>query len=157
MTNLFKIKAGLSPAESVVELNGEALDGVVRVSFDFGVGAPRGPMLLKLEIWGEVVVDGELREEAVLRVEQGPCDVELNEAQRGLARHALGLPNKHGKPYRNHFVTGDGSTDYPHWDSMVEAGAATVSRGNVLSGGDDVFRLTPAGVAAALDPGESPE
>lgn len=80
--------------------------------------------------------------------------IELTEIQRELARHALGLPNKRKTTYRNHFVTGEGSTDYPHWTAMVEAGAAKRRDGSDLTGGDDLFWLTREGAEAALRKGE---
>lgn len=79
----------------------------------------------------------------------------MTPAQRQLARHALGLTNGRRQSYRNHFVTGEGSTDYPHWVAMVEAGDARRRAGNELSGGDDVFWLTPNGAIAALGIGET--
>jgi len=75
----------------------------------------------------------------------------LTPKQRELARHALGLPNKKRKSYRNHFVTGKSSSDYPHWQEMVAAGFAAVRGGNELTGGDDLFRLTKKGALAALN------
>lgn len=75
--------------------------------------------------------------------------------QRDLGRHALGLDGRHNQSWRNHFITGEGSTDYPHWVAMVEAGWATRQKGSVLTGGDDFFRLTRAGAELALNRGES--
>jgi len=70
--------------------------------------------------------------------------------QIGLARHALGLPNKRKEPYRNHFVAGVGHTDYQDWLEMVASGEAIRVKGNALTGGDDVFHLTLMGVWTAL-------
>lgn len=69
-----------------------------------------------------------------------------------LARHALGLDGKRKMSYRNHFVTGPGpgNDDHPQWLAMVEAGDAVKRRGSVLTGGDDLFRLTLQGARAAL-------
>lgn len=78
----------------------------------------------------------------------------MSPEQRELARHALGLPNKRWRSYRNHFVTGPGSKDYDNWAAMVEAGEARRRPGSPLSGGDDIFWLTRAGAEAALDPRE---
>lgn len=72
-----------------------------------------------------------------------------------LARHALGLPNKRKRSYRNHYVTGPGGFDHATWVRMVDAGLATRRRGGVLTGGDDLFRLTKAGAIAALADGET--
>lgn len=75
----------------------------------------------------------------------------MSPEQRELARHALGLPNKRRRSYRNHFVTGEGSTDHPHWVAMVGAGEAWRRPGSPLTGGDDLFGLTRLGAEAALD------
>lgn len=70
-----------------------------------------------------------------------------------LARHALGLPNKARKSYRNHYVTGGGE-DYAEWMSMKEDGNARHTKGNQLTGGEDLFWLTAKGAALALKPRE---
>ena len=80
--------------------------------------------------------------------------VDLKPAHRDLARHALGLPNKRSRSYRNHFVTGEGSTDYAPWIEMVAAGLAKRWKGNEMTGGDDLFRLTKTGAIQALNKGE---
>lgn len=79
----------------------------------------------------------------------------LTPEQRELARHALGLDGRHSQSWRDHFVTGPGSSDYDRWQEMVATGAATRRAGNQLTGGDDLFLLTRAGALAALDPGET--
>lgn len=80
----------------------------------------------------------------------------LSEAQTELARHALGLPNKRRRSYRNHFVVGEGGADHDEWVAMTRNGfAALVRRGGALTGGDDLFRLTLAGAQLATNPGES--
>lgn len=73
--------------------------------------------------------------------------------QRALARHALGLPNKKMVSNRNYFCTGEGSTDYPHWEAMVENGDA-LRRTSSLWGGDNMYYLTRK---AALEARESDE
>lgn len=78
----------------------------------------------------------------------------MNTDQLDLARHALGLPNKQRKSYRNHFVTGPGSLDYDNWQAMVAAGEATRRAGNALTGGDDLFRLTILGARRAVGENE---
>lgn len=70
--------------------------------------------------------------------------------ERDLARHALGLPNRRKRSYRNHFVC---TTD-PLWERMVEAGLATVRR-SAEPGGMHTYRLTRDGAEAALEPGDS--
>lgn len=67
-----------------------------------------------------------------------------------LARHALGLGNGRRISFRNHFVTGPGHSDYDNWIAMVAAGDAVRRKGSELSGGDDIFYLTPSGATAAL-------
>lgn len=81
-------------------------------------------------------------------------ELAMTEDQRELARHALGLGGKSKVSYRNHFVTGPGASDHPHWMQMVEAGLAWRREGSELSGGDDLFGLTLKGAQAALKPGE---
>lgn len=80
----------------------------------------------------------------------------LTEKQIKMARHALGLDGRRRVSYRNHFVTGPGpgNNDHAQWTAMVEIGCAVKRRGNQLTGGDDLFRLTPAGARAVLRKGE---
>lgn len=72
-----------------------------------------------------------------------------------LARHALGLPNKRRKSYRNHFVCGPGHSDFDNWVAMTDTGWAKSRNGTPLSGGDPVFWLTREGAAKALKRGET--
>lgn len=73
---------------------------------------------------------------------------------RELARHALGLPNRTFRSYRNKFVTGAGP-DGDAWSGMVAAGLAKRQAGDSLPfGGYDLYWLTPAGALSALEPGE---
>jgi hypothetical protein len=67
MDHSFKIKVGVSPNDCVVEMDGKPLQGVTRVSFDL---AAKKLTILKLEIMGEVLVEGEFRESAILQVAQ---------------------------------------------------------------------------------------
>lgn len=78
----------------------------------------------------------------------------MTPAQIELARHALGLPNRRRKSYRNHFVTGAGLDSHAEWLAMVEAGHARRRSGSAITGGDDLFWLTRAGARLALEPGE---
>ncbi len=80
--------------------------------------------------------------------------ITLTIEQRQLARHALGLPNERRRSYRNHYVV-DAGADHAEWIAMVEAGAARRWKGNALTGDMDLFRLTRAGAAAALELGET--
>lgn len=67
-----------------------------------------------------------------------------------ILRHSLGLDqNGRGKQYRNHFVTGDGSNDFPFCRELVANGFMTERAGSELSGGDSVFYVTPSGVKYA--------
>jgi hypothetical protein len=71
-----------------------------------------------------------------------------------LARHALGLPSRSKASYRNHFCCSQGHSDFDDWREMTEAGYATYRKGNAITGGDDLFRLTLAGASLALRRGE---
>jgi hypothetical protein len=79
---------------------------------------------------------------------------EMTPKQIELARHALGLPNKARRSYRNHFCASPGHDDYDDWMLMVESAMARKFRGNQITGGDDVFSLTVAGARKALKRGE---
>lgn len=71
----------------------------------------------------------------------------MSENQRHILQHSLGLSS--GRQYRNHFCTGPGSTDYDDCMALVEQGLMTRRAGNALSGGDDIFYVTEAGIAEA--------
>jgi len=75
----------------------------------------------------------------------------MTEDQRGILRHALGFGGR-SPGYRNHFVTGHGSTDYPHCEELVASGLMTRRDGSVLSGGDFVYHVTDSGKAALKAP-----
>lgn len=75
----------------------------------------------------------------------------MTNEQREVMRHALGL-NRGSREYRNHFVTGPGTTDYPHCEALVAAGLMTRRDGNQLSGGDQIYSVTDAGRAALKTP-----
>lgn len=67
---------------------------------------------------------------------------------RGLhiLQHSLGVDKYgQGNQYRNHFVTGEGSTDYPDCQALVRAGLMTRQKGGRLTGGDDAFFVTEDG------------
>lgn len=74
--------------------------------------------------------------------------------QIDLGRHALGLPNRRRKSYRNHFIAGTDHDDYADWMKMVEEDNAFRTNGGQLSGGDFVFRMTNQGALACLKPWE---
>ena len=73
----------------------------------------------------------------------------LTAGQLDILRHSLGIRKGRAKVERNHFVTGEGSTDHPICMSLVEAGLMIRRRGSPLSGGDDIFIVTEAGQEAA--------
>ncbi len=74
----------------------------------------------------------------------------LSDAQILILRHSLGIGGDgRGREYRNYFVTGQGSDDYPHCMALVDAGLMTRRNGGRMFGGDDIFHVTDAGRAAA--------
>lgn len=75
----------------------------------------------------------------------------MNERQKELARHALGLPNKQKMTYRNHFVAGSGHPDFHDWLEMTSRGEAAMRTGRAMSGGDPIFYVTPLGLTLAVD------
>jgi hypothetical protein len=72
----------------------------------------------------------------------------MNSEQHDILRHALGL-GRGSREYRNHFVTGPGSSDYANCEDLVGAGLMTKRPGHGLSGGDPVYIVTEAGKMAA--------
>ena len=75
--------------------------------------------------------------------------------QRELARHALGLPNKAKRSYRNRFVAGDDHEDFAQWEEMVKNGDAIKRDGSTVPfGGDHIYYLTEQGARKALLRGE---
>jgi hypothetical protein len=62
-------------------------------------------------------------------------------------QHSLGL-NQYGQGagHRNYFVTSEGATDWPVCVAAVADGLMTQTKGNEITGGGDVFRVTPAGM-----------
>jgi hypothetical protein len=81
----------------------------------------------------------------------------VKDAKLHILQHSLGL-NEYGRGsmYRNHFVTGEGSVDYPHCLALVAEGLLTRSAGSPLTGGDDLFRVTDAGKAYVLERSPAP-
>ncbi|CAG2089073.1 hypothetical protein XCY_001830 [Xanthomonas arboricola pv. juglandis] len=74
---------------------------------------------------------------------------DLTQAELHALRHSLGTGQDGSNPsYRNHFVTGSDSTDYPTCMQLVGLGLMQRRGGNALSGGDDIFTVTAAGRAA---------
>lgn len=72
--------------------------------------------------------------------------------QVDMARHALGLPNRARRSYRNrYFANKDGAGDRV-WKGMVAAGEAALVPSH--SAVTNRYELTPLGALAALRPGE---
>lgn len=74
----------------------------------------------------------------------------LSTRQIHILRHALGLAQC-GREYRNRFVTGPGpgSKDYPDCEALVSLGLMRRDEGSELTGGDYLYQVTDAGIAAA--------
>lgn len=78
----------------------------------------------------------------------------MTNAQRVLARHALGLPNSDRRSYRNRFYVGEGGKSHKDWLALVAAGFAR--RYPPHDGGRcDLFVLTIDGARLALNQGET--
>lgn len=77
----------------------------------------------------------------------------MTSEQHNILRHALGLSSvgmrSTDREYRNHFVTGPGSTDYPHCEALVAAGLMRRYEGNQLTGGDPMYVVTDEGKTVA--------
>lgn len=86
--------------------------------------------------------------------ERGIRDVRAEGRWKGLARHALGLPNSRKRTHRNHFCAGPEHDDFDDWQAMVGAGYAKKRTSSVLAPGDVFFHLTRSGAELALLPGE---
>lgn len=71
MTHTFKIKIGETTGDAKVELDGQKLKSVRRVSF---VLNPNDLSVVMLEIMGEIEVDGEFKESAIIQVRQPALD-----------------------------------------------------------------------------------
>lgn len=64
-----------------------------------------------------------------------------------ILQHSLGVGDYGDKPsYRNHFVTGPGSSDYDNCMELVADGLMKHRVGSAISGGDDIFHVTPKGI-----------
>lgn len=63
-----------------------------------------------------------------------------------ILQHSLGVDQYgQGDQYRNRFITGEGSTDYPFCMDLVRRGLMVRRDGNPLTGGDDLFTVTDEG------------
>ena len=64
-----------------------------------------------------------------------------------ILQHSLGVGDYGDKPsFRNHFGTGPGGDDWGHCMTLVGQGLMVQLRGNALTGGSDLFKVTPRGV-----------
>lgn len=71
----------------------------------------------------------------------------ITPAQADILRHALGL-GVSDVEYRNRFVTGPGSDDYPHCEALVASGLMTIRTTPAYFHPDDrVYVVTDAGRA----------
>lgn len=77
---------------------------------------------------------------------------EMNETQRRLARHALGLPNDRKQSYRNRYSASPIGEAHNAWLGLQQRGLA-----DSMPGKSSLvhFYLTHDGATAALEPGES--
>ena len=75
--------------------------------------------------------------------------------QKHLARHALGLPSKTKRSYRNRYYATPKTPHDAEWVEMVEAGYAKVLPASEPDESLNFFWLTRKGADAALEPGET--
>lgn len=74
-----------------------------------------------------------------------------------IIQHSLGCDQYgRGEQYRNHFVTGEYSVDFPICIAATLFGLMKRRSGNPLSGGDDVFNVTPEGKQWMADNSPAP-
>lgn len=70
----------------------------------------------------------------------------MTDRELSILRHAIGLRvDGTGRPYRNHFVTGPGSTDYDCCCELADRGLMRRHKGNAITGGDYWFSVTDQG------------
>lgn len=74
----------------------------------------------------------------------------MTESQREIMRHTLGMSCGRSPGWRNHFVTGPGSSGYDDCEALVAAGFMSRRSGGPLSGGDPIYRVTDAGMDALV-------
>ena len=66
-THQFVLRVPANPLEGSLTLDGLPLQGVVRAFFEWKAN---GPSVINLTIMGEVLIEGEFRESAILVVDQ---------------------------------------------------------------------------------------
>lgn len=77
----------------------------------------------------------------------------LTKQERHVMEHAVAW-HKDGPRYRNHFVAGEGHSDWLALQALCERGLMHISRQpSELSGGDFVFCVTEAGLEELRKPG----
>jgi hypothetical protein len=74
-----------------------------------------------------------------------------------ILQHSLGV-NQYGQgnQYRNHFVTGPKTTDWPHCMALVSEGLMQRHAPSALTGGSDCFTVTDAGRAYVAEHSPKP-
>jgi len=83
--------------------------------------------------------------------------IQTSPAELHILQHSLGVDQfGRGHRYRKHFVTGEGSLDHPACISLTEKGLMVRRDGSPLTGGDDLFLVTPAGERHVTDHSPSP-
>lgn len=81
----------------------------------------------------------------------------ITKTQLHILQHSLGVDEYgQGNQYRNHFVTGEGSTDWPDCNALVDAGLMTVRRNHPLRGKSDCFNVTEAGKQYVAEHSQKP-
>lgn len=75
----------------------------------------------------------------------------MNNLQRKMARHALGLDGSRKRSYRNRYFVSGASPQEDEWNELCRRGLAEREKG---SGSTVHFYLTDEGAREALDPGE---
>lgn len=63
--NSFEINFSDDPMRAYIKLNGELLTDVIRVSFDLNT---ESRVVMKLEIYGEAIINGSFAEEELIKI-----------------------------------------------------------------------------------------
>lgn len=83
---------------------------------------------------------------------------DLSFAELQILRHSLGFDEEgRGSAYRNHYCTGPGAAAYRLCMKLVSEGVMVRYRPSALSGGDDIFMVTPVGRAVVDQHAPPPE
>lgn len=82
----------------------------------------------------------------------------MSERILSILQHSLGVDKfGRGTQYREHFVTGEGSIDYPICMEAERLGLMTRHAGNALTGEMDLFLVTDAGRAFVAEHSPRPD